>query len=303
MGARPRREARPTGPWRRRRWRPARPRGRRCAHGSRRRHDGRRVRRLADAAAGRRGRRRGAAPAHRAARRQGRDVDRDRPRSGRPRRRVGQDATSPTAASCRPTSSSSPPACGRATSWRATPACELGERGGVIADEACATSDESIFAIGEVALHRRTRRGAWSAPGYSMAEVVVDRLLGGEATFDGRRPVHQAQAARRRRRQLRRRVRRDRRAALEVVYADPVAGVYKKLVMSDDAQTLLGGMLVGDASRVRHPAADGRRRARQRPDRMAAARGRGAADAAARCPTTPTSAPATTSPPARSAAR
>ena len=36
--------------------------------------------------------------------------------------------------------------------------------------------------------------------------------------------------------------------ALEVVYADPVAGVYKKLVMSDDAQTLLGGVLVGDAS-------------------------------------------------------
>ena len=36
--------------------------------------------------------------------------------------------------------------------------------------------------------------------------------------------------------------------ALDVVYADPVAGVYKKLVLSDDAQTLLGGILVGDAS-------------------------------------------------------
>ncbi|HSI26898.1 MAG TPA: nitrite reductase large subunit NirB, partial [Aeromicrobium sp.] len=36
--------------------------------------------------------------------------------------------------------------------------------------------------------------------------------------------------------------------SLEVVYADPLAGVYKKLVMSDDASTLLGGMLVGDAS-------------------------------------------------------
>jgi nitrite reductase (NADH) large subunit len=37
-------------------------------------------------------------------------------------------------------------------------------------------------------------------------------------------------------------------AALGVVYADPVAGVYKKLVVSDDATTLLGGVLVGDAT-------------------------------------------------------
>src|SRR5690606_8453317 len=36
--------------------------------------------------------------------------------------------------------------------------------------------------------------------------------------------------------------------ALDVVYADPVGGVYKKLVLSDDASTLLGGVLVGDAS-------------------------------------------------------
>ena len=36
--------------------------------------------------------------------------------------------------------------------------------------------------------------------------------------------------------------------ALDIVYADPVAGVYKKLVLSDDARTLLGGILVGDAS-------------------------------------------------------
>ena len=33
------------------------------------------------------------------------------------------------------------------------------------------------------------------------------------------------------------------------MYADPVAGVYKKLVLSDDARTLLGGVLVGDARR------------------------------------------------------
>ena len=32
------------------------------------------------------------------------------------------------------------------------------------------------------------------------------------------------------------------------IYTDPVAGVYKKLVVTDDAQTLLGGILVGDAA-------------------------------------------------------
>ena len=36
--------------------------------------------------------------------------------------------------------------------------------------------------------------------------------------------------------------------ALELVYSDPVAGVYTKIVVTDDARTLLGGVLVGDAS-------------------------------------------------------
>ncbi len=123
---------------------------------------------------------------------------------------------------------------------------ELGERGGVIADESCTTSDESIFAIGEVA-HIAGRVWGLVGPGYSMAEVVADRLLGGDATFEGAdlstklkllgvdvASFGDAFAATN--------------GSLEVVYADPTAGVYKKLVMSDDAQTLLGGMLVGDAS-------------------------------------------------------
>ncbi|MFD1046402.1 nitrite reductase large subunit NirB, partial [Kibdelosporangium lantanae] len=36
--------------------------------------------------------------------------------------------------------------------------------------------------------------------------------------------------------------------ALDVVFNDAVAGTYAKVVVSDDAQTLLGGILVGDAS-------------------------------------------------------
>jgi nitrite reductase (NADH) large subunit len=36
--------------------------------------------------------------------------------------------------------------------------------------------------------------------------------------------------------------------ALEVVYANNAAGTYAKLVLSDDAQVLHGGLLVGDTS-------------------------------------------------------
>lgn len=123
---------------------------------------------------------------------------------------------------------------------------EVAARGGVVADAGCRTSDENIYAVGEVA-HIAGRVWGLVGPGYTMAEVVVDRLLGGQATFDGAdlstklkllgvdvASFGDAFAATS--------------GSLEVVYADPVAGVYKKLVLSDDASTLLGGMLVGDAS-------------------------------------------------------
>jgi nitrite reductase (NADH) large subunit len=122
----------------------------------------------------------------------------------------------------------------------------VGERGGVVVDDTCATDVPDVYAVGEVAF---IANRVWGlvGPGYSMAEVVVDRLLGGTATFDGAdlstklkllgvdvASFGDAFAATS--------------GSLEVVYADPLAGVYKKLVMSDDASTLLGGMLVGDAS-------------------------------------------------------
>jgi len=123
-------------------------------------------------------------------------------------------------------------------------ACE--ERGGVRIDAACTTSDPSVHAIGEVAAFEGQCVGL-VAPGYAMAEVVSDRILGGDATFDGYdlstklklSGVDVASFG-------------DAFAttpgALDVVYTDPVSGVHKKLVLSDDAKTLLGGMLVGDAS-------------------------------------------------------
>src|SRR6476660_6524035 len=123
---------------------------------------------------------------------------------------------------------------------------EVGERGGVVVDDGCRTEDPSVWAIGEVACIQGRCLGL-VAPGYTMAEIVADRLLGGQGTFPGAdlstklkllgvdvASFGDAFATEP--------------GSLEVVISDPVAGVYKKLVMSDDARTLRGGILVGDAS-------------------------------------------------------
>ncbi len=121
----------------------------------------------------------------------------------------------------------------------------VGERGGVLVDNRCRTYDEDIWAIGECAAVEGRCYGL-VAPGYAMAEVVADRLLGGNATFPGADmstklkllgvdvasfgDAHGKTEG-----------------ALDVVHNDPIAGRYAKLVVSDDARTLLGGVLVGDA--------------------------------------------------------
>ncbi|MDT0182933.1 nitrite reductase large subunit NirB [Microbacterium sp. ARD31] len=126
--------------------------------------------------------------------------------------------------------------------------CDLAvaERGGVLVDEQCRTSDPAVFAIGECAAPGGTMYGL-VAPGYAMAEVVVDALLGGPGAFTGADMstklkllgVDVASFG-------------DAFAttpdSLELVYSDAVTGVYKKLVVSEDGTRLLGGILVGDAS-------------------------------------------------------
>ena len=123
---------------------------------------------------------------------------------------------------------------------------ELGSRGGIVIGDDCRTSDPSIWAIGEVASYGGRCVGL-VAPASAMAEVVADRLLGGSATFttidDATKlklsGVDVASFG-------------DALAttpgALEIVYADPARGLYQKLVMTDDAKTLLGGIFVGDAT-------------------------------------------------------
>jgi nitrite reductase (NADH) large subunit len=123
---------------------------------------------------------------------------------------------------------------------------EVGERGGVLTDISCATGDPHIFAIGEVAAIEGRCYGL-VAPGNATAEVVADRLLGGGAEFPGAdlstklkllgvdvASFGDAHAVGE--------------GALEVVLNDATKGTYAKLVVSDDASTLLGGILVGDAS-------------------------------------------------------
>ena len=124
---------------------------------------------------------------------------------------------------------------------------EVGERGGVVINDYCQTSDPEIYAIGECALYKNRIYGL-VAPGYTMAGVVADvldnittstfagadmstklKLLGVDVASFGdafaRTP-----------------------GAREIAITDTVQGIYKKLVLNEDGTRLLGGILVGDAS-------------------------------------------------------
>lgn len=119
-------------------------------------------------------------------------------------------------------------------------------QGGVIIDERCATSDPHILAIGEVACFD-DRAVDSTAGAHSTAEVAAERMCGGVTRFTGHE-VHVQRTI----------------AGVDIVsFGEPWAaspgavdvvtlsrsgGVYRKLVLSDDAQTLLGGILVGDTS-------------------------------------------------------
>jgi nitrite reductase (NADH) large subunit len=122
----------------------------------------------------------------------------------------------------------------------------LGERGGIAVDDRLQTSDASIFAIGECAVHGGNIYGL-VGPGYEMAEVVAANLTGDERVFRGADLStklklmgcdvasfgdYEAPAYR----------------ATPLVFEDPFAGVYKKLLFSNNGERLLGGVLVGDAS-------------------------------------------------------
>jgi nitrite reductase (NADH) large subunit len=122
----------------------------------------------------------------------------------------------------------------------------VGPRGGIAVDDALRTSDPSVFAIGEVALHRNTTYGL-VAPGYDMADALARQLAGQSAAFAGA--------------DLSARLKllgtdvasfgdpfQDPRSSKAIVYDDQLRGRYQKLVLSGDGTRLLGGILVGDTS-------------------------------------------------------
>ncbi len=122
----------------------------------------------------------------------------------------------------------------------------VGERGGIRVNDHLQTSDPSIYAMGECALHGGMVYEL-VAPGYEMAECVAANLTGGNRTFSGtdlstklklmRIDVasfgeYEAAADR----------------ATPLSFEDPFAGIYNKLLFSTDGKRLMGGTLVGDAS-------------------------------------------------------
>ncbi|HVW31316.1 MAG TPA: nitrite reductase large subunit NirB, partial [Acidimicrobiia bacterium] len=122
---------------------------------------------------------------------------------------------------------------------------DLGERGGALTDATGRTSEPHVWAIGECAAFDGRVYGL-VGPGYAQARVVADRLAGGTATFDGADlstklkllGVDVASFG-------------DAHGTTEgchqLTFSDPIAGVYKKIVISPEKDKLLGGVLVGDA--------------------------------------------------------
>ncbi|PRY65013.1 assimilatory nitrite reductase (NAD(P)H) large subunit precursor [Glaciihabitans tibetensis] len=123
---------------------------------------------------------------------------------------------------------------------------DLAPRGGIVINDICATSDPRVWAIGEVASVNGSCVGL-VAPANAMAEVVADRIWGGTAVFPGVDDATKLKLSGVEVASFGDAMARTEHS-LEVVYADPARGLYQKLVVSDDAKTLLGGMFVGDAS-------------------------------------------------------
>ncbi|REL26763.1 nitrite reductase large subunit [Thalassotalea euphylliae] len=124
----------------------------------------------------------------------------------------------------------------------------LGERGGIVINNQCQTSDENIYAIGECALYDNMIYGL-VAPGYSMAKVAAKHVLDStsEDAFEGADmstklklmgvdvgSIGDAHAKTQ--------------GALTYTYENQPEGVYKKIVVSSDKSLLLGAVLVGDTS-------------------------------------------------------
>jgi nitrite reductase (NADH) large subunit len=122
----------------------------------------------------------------------------------------------------------------------------IGDRGGIVVNNFCQTSDDSVYAIGEVALWSGRIYGL-IAPGNQMAQTAAEHICGRSDTeFTGAdmstklklmgvdvASVGDAHGTTE--------------GSLSYTYVNEADQVYKKIVVSADKQHLLGAVLVGDA--------------------------------------------------------
>jgi nitrite reductase (NADH) large subunit len=125
---------------------------------------------------------------------------------------------------------------------------KMGVRGGLVVDNKMQTSDENIFAIGEVALYNQMIYGL-VAPGYDMAGVAVNQIIGnveelmpaeidmstklkliGVDVASFGEPFMPASKGH------------------SIIFENKTQHLYKRINVSLDGKSLLGGILVGDAS-------------------------------------------------------
>ena len=128
--------------------------------------------------------------------------------------------------------------------------CDLamGVRGGIVVNNKMQTNDDAIYAIGEVALYNNMIYGL-VAPGYEMADVAADQILGVSKTLMSEEidmstklkligvdvasfgepfmPVEKGYS---------------------ILYENKTKDLYKRINVSHDGKKLLGGILIGDAS-------------------------------------------------------
>jgi len=122
---------------------------------------------------------------------------------------------------------------------------QVGPRGGIVINEQCQTSDESIFAIGECALYNGMIYGL-VAPGYEMAEVVATYLCGSSKSFTGfdmstKLKLIGVDVASFGDGFV------DKPDSRTIIIEDKFKGIYKRINISNDGKYLLGGILIGDA--------------------------------------------------------
>ncbi|MEH6542547.1 MAG: nitrite reductase large subunit NirB [Porticoccaceae bacterium] len=129
---------------------------------------------------------------------------------------------------------------------------DIGERGGIVVNDYCQTSDPDIYAIGECALSGGRIYGL-VAPGYKMAQVAAEHIVATQTnstsnnTFTGAdmstklklmgvdvASIGDAHS--------------NTRNSREYTYIDGTDEVYKKIVVNEDNNRLLGAVLIGDAT-------------------------------------------------------